>query len=78
MRVEAEERTCPSSGCDSRIGERSAAWKALLRDGSVEWTCPKCSRTWLIYVQAYNDDGAPAYRDPASGVYARPHWRSGR
>jgi hypothetical protein len=78
LRVEPDDRTCPSSGCDGRVGDRSAAWKALLRDGSVEWTCPSCSRTWLIYLQAYNDDGVPAYRDPALGVYARPHWRSGR
>jgi hypothetical protein len=78
VRVEPTDRACPSAGCNGRISERSAAWKALVRDGSVEWTCPKCSRTWLIYLQAYNDDGVPAYRDPVEGDYNRPHWRSGR
>ena len=78
MRVEVEDRKCPSTGCDAAISARSAAWKALLRDGSVEWTCPKCSRTWLIYLQAYNDDGVPAYRNPDQGDHNRPHWRSGR
>ncbi|HEX5781682.1 MAG TPA: hypothetical protein VFX80_07155 [Solirubrobacteraceae bacterium] len=77
--VEAADRVCPSSGCDGRVSTRSAAWKALLRDGSVEWTCPKCSRSRLIYLQAYNDDGVPAYRDPIEeGDHNRPHWRSRR
>ena len=74
MRAAPEDRACPSCGCDGRLSECSA----LVRDGSVEWTCPKCSRTWLIYLQTYDDDGAPAARDPATGVDARPHWRSGR
>jgi hypothetical protein len=69
---------CSSAGCDGKLTRRSAAWKALLRDGSVEWTCPGCSRTWLIYLQAYDDVGVPAYRDPDGGVQNRPHWRSGR
>jgi hypothetical protein len=80
LRVEATaaDRRCPSAGCAGSVSGRSATWKALVRDGSVEWTCPKCSRTWLIYLQAYNDDGAPAYRDPVAGDYNRPHWRAGR
>jgi hypothetical protein len=78
VRAEASDRACPSSGCDGRVSTRSAAWKALRRDGSVEWTCPQCSRTWLIYLQAYNDDGVPAYRDPIEGDHNRPHWRSRR
>ena len=78
VRVAAEDRKCPSTGCDAGISARSVAWKAVLRDGSVEWTCPKCSRTWLIYLQAYNDDGVPAYRNPDEGDHNRPHWRSGR
>jgi hypothetical protein len=80
LRVEATaaDRRCPSAGCEGSVSARSATWKALLRDGSVEWTCPECSRTWLIYLQAYDDDGAPAYRDPVAGHYNRPHWRAGR
>jgi hypothetical protein len=83
VRVEAEDRRCPSEGCDGRAtwlkpGGRSAAWKALTRDGSVEWTCPRCSRTWLVYLQAQTRDGAPAYRDPVDGVCSRPRWRSSR
>jgi hypothetical protein len=83
VRVEPEDRSCPASGCDGEAGwlkpkGRSAALKALVRDGSVEWTCPSCSRTWLIYLQAHDDDGAPAYRDPVEGAYNRPRWRSGR
>jgi Mn-dependent DtxR family transcriptional regulator len=69
---------CPSVDCGGRLTRRSAAWKALVRDGSVEWTCPDCSRTWLLYLQAYNDVGAPAYRDPDEGNHNRPHWRAGR
>ena len=83
VRVEPEDRECPAGGCDGqatwlRAKGRSAAFKALVRDGSVEWTCPSCSRKWLIYLQAYNDDGVPAYRDPVEGSYNRPRWRSGR
>jgi hypothetical protein len=83
VRVEAEDRRCPSEGCDGHAtwlkeGGRAAAWKALMRDGSVEWTCPACSRTWLVYLQAETHDGAPAYRDPVEGEYNRPRWRSGR
>jgi hypothetical protein len=83
VRVEADDRRCPSEGCDGRAtwlkeGGRSAAWKALMRDGSVEWACPTCSRTWLVYLQAQTHDGAPAYRDPVDGEYNRPRWRSGR
>jgi hypothetical protein len=83
VRVEPEDRSCPAGGCDGEASwlkakGRSAAFKALTRDGSVEWTCPSCSRKWLIYLQAYNDDGAPAYRDPVEGAYNRPRWRSGR
>ena len=72
------DRRCPSTGCTGNIAARSAAWRTLRRDGSVEWTCPECSRTWLLYLQAYRGDGAPAYRDPAEGDRNRPHWRSGR
>jgi hypothetical protein len=68
--------TCPR--CDGKLTKRSAAWKALARDGSVEWTCPGCSRTWVIYLQAYDDVGVPAYRDPDGGVQNRPHWRRSR
>jgi hypothetical protein len=83
VRVEPRDRRCPSAGCDGRAtwlkpGGRSAAWRALQRDGSVEWTCPACSRTWLVYLQAHKDDGAPAYRDPVEGDHNRPRWRSGR
>jgi hypothetical protein len=78
VKAEASDRSCPSSGCDGRVSTRAAAWKVLLRDGSVEWTCPKCSRTWLIYLLAHNDDGAPDYRDPVEGDHNRPYWRSGR
>ena len=82
-RVSAQDRGCPSAGCDGRAawltaGGRSATWRALVRDGAVEWTCPDCSRTWLVYLQAYPSDGAAAYRDPAEGDHHRPHWRSGR
>jgi Mn-dependent DtxR family transcriptional regulator len=73
----AADRRCPSSECTGSVSARSATWKALLRDGSVEWTCPQCSRSWLIYLLAY-DDGAPAYRDPVEGDHNRPHWRSSR
>ena len=83
VKAGAADKRCPSSGCDGEASwlsarGRSGTMKALLRDGSVEWTCPKCSRTWLIYLQAYNDDGVPAYRDPDEGDHNRPHWRSGR
>jgi hypothetical protein len=83
VRVDADDRRCPSEGCDGRAtwlkeGGRSAAWKALVRDGSVEWTCPACSRTWLVYLQAETRDGAPAYRDPGEGEYNRPRWRGSR
>jgi hypothetical protein len=80
LRIEAgpADLKCPSSGCGGKLTRRAAAWKALVRDGSVEWTCPGCSRTWLIYLQAYDDDGVPAYRDPVEGDHNRPHWRSGR
>jgi hypothetical protein len=83
VRVEPEDRSCPAGGCDGEASwlkakGRSAAFKALTRDGSVEWACPTCSRKWLIYLQAYNDDGVPAYRDPVEGAYNRPRWRSGR
>jgi hypothetical protein len=83
VRVEADDRRCPSEGCDGRAtwlkeGGRSAAWKALTRDGSVEWTCPACSRTWLVYLQAVTGDGSPAYRDPLAAEHNRPRWRSGR
>jgi hypothetical protein len=78
VRAEAADRECPSSGCDGRVSTRSAAWKALLREGSVQWTCPKWSRTWLVYLQAHHDDGAPAYQSPVEGDFNRPLWRSGR
>jgi len=29
-------------------------------------------------LQAYDDDGAPAYRDPVDGTYNRPLWRRSR
>ena len=76
--VEAGPADLKCRRCDSKLTRRSAAWKALVRDGSVEWTCPGCSRTWVIYLQAYNDDGVPAYRDPDGGVHNRPHWRRSR
>jgi hypothetical protein len=83
VRVKPSDQACPAGGCDGRAawlkaGGRSATWKALVRDGSVEWTCPECSRTWLVYLQAHTHDGAPEYRDPAEGDHNRPHWRSGR
>jgi hypothetical protein len=83
VQVQPSDQACPSEACDGRAtwlkaGGRAAAWKALVRDGSVEWTCPACSRTWLVYLQAYTSDGAPEYRDPAEGDHNRPHWRSGR
>jgi hypothetical protein len=83
VRIEPDDRRCPAGGCDGEASwlkpkGRSAALKALTRDGSVEWTCPSCSRKWLIYLQAVSDDGAPAYRDPVEGAYNRPRWRSGR
>ena len=77
----AADRRCPSAGCEGSVSARSAAWKALVRDGSVEWTCPECSRTWLLYLQAYNDDGVPDWNPahpPVEGDHNRPHWRSGR
>ena len=82
VRVEPEDRRCPAGRCDGRATwlkpGRSDEWRALLRDGSVEWACPACARTWLVYLQAYTSDGAPAYRDPADGDHNRPHWRRGR
>jgi hypothetical protein len=83
VRVRPEDRVCPSPGCESRAawlkpGSRSAAWRALVRDGSVEWRCDACSRAWLVYLQAHDDGGAPAYRDPADGDHNRPRWRGGR
>jgi hypothetical protein len=78
LKATAADRKCPSTGCTGNLTARSAAWKALTRDGSVEWTCPECSRTWLIHLQAYDDDGVPAYGDPATGDHNRPHWRSSR
>jgi hypothetical protein len=83
VRAETADRECPSAGCDGKAtwlttSGRSANRRTLVRDGSVEWTCPACSRTWLIYLQAYDDDGVPAYRDPDEGDHNRPHWRSGR
>jgi hypothetical protein len=81
--VQPSDRECPSAGCDGKATwlvakGRSATWKALTRDGSVTWTCPKCSRTWVIYLQAHDDDGAPAYRSPVDGDHNRPYWRSSR
>jgi hypothetical protein len=82
VRVEPDDRRCPSDGCDGEATwlkpGRAKAWQALTRDGSVEWTCAGCSRTWLVYLQAFDADGAPAYLDPAAGEYNRPRWRSGR
>lgn len=83
VKVEAADQDCPSHACGGRAtwlkaGGRSAAWKALERDGSVEWTCTDCSRTWLVYLQAHTNDGAPAYRNPVEADYNRPYWRSGR
>jgi hypothetical protein len=83
VRVERDDRSCPAGGCDGEADwlkpkGRTAAFKALTRDGSVEWACPSCSRKWLIYLQAYNDDGVPAYRDPVQAAYNRPRWRGGR
>lgn len=83
VEVEADDKGCPAKGCDGKATwlsakSRSATWKALVRDGSVEWVCPDCSRTWLIYLQAYGSDGVPAYRNPDEGDHNRPHWRSGR
>jgi hypothetical protein len=78
IKTTAADRRCLSTGCNGSVSGRSATWKALVRDGSVEWTCPECSRTWLLYLQAYNDDGVPAHRDPVEGDHNRPHWRSGR
>ena len=83
VRIEPEDQRCPSSGCDGeatwlRPKGRSAAFKALVGDGSVAWTCPACSRKWVVYLQGYNDDGAPAYRDPDEAAYNRPRWRRSR
>jgi hypothetical protein len=83
VRVEPEDRRCRARGCDGEATwlkpkGRSAAFKALVKDGSVEWPCPQCSRRWTIYLQAYDDDGAPAYRDPVEGTYNRPLWRRSR
>jgi hypothetical protein len=83
VRVEPEDRHCRARGCDGeatwlRPKGRSAAFKALVKDGSVEWPCPQCSRRWTIYLQAVSDDGAPAYRDPVDGAYNRPLWRRSR
>jgi hypothetical protein len=83
VRVEPEDRRCRARGCDGEATwlkpkGRSAAFKALLQDGAVEWACPQCSRRWTIYLQAYDDDGAPAYRDPVDGTYNRPLWRRSR
>ena len=78
VKATAADRRCPSSGCKGSVSARSATWKTVLRDGSVEWTCPECSRSWLLYLLAYNDDGVPAYRDPVEGDHNRPHWRSSR
>ena len=76
----AADRRCPSAGCEGSVSARSAAWKALVRDGSVEWTCPECSRTWLLYLQAYNETGPrlEPRPPPVEGDHNRPHWRSGR
>ena len=83
LRIDPGDRSCPSAGCTGQASwltpkGRSATAKALTSDGSVEWTCPQCSRTWLIYLQAHNENGAPAYRDPVKGDHNRPYWRSGR
>jgi hypothetical protein len=83
VRVEPDDRGCPSAGCDGEAAwlkakSRAAAFKTLVRDGSVEWTCPACSRKWVVYLQAHEDDGAPAYRDPVDGTYNRPLWRRSR
>jgi hypothetical protein len=83
VRVEPDDRCCGARGCDGeatwlRPKGRSAAFKALVKHGAVEWACPQCSRKWTIYLQAYNDDGAPAYRDPVEGTYNRPLWRRSR
>jgi hypothetical protein len=83
VQVQPSDQACPSEACDGRAtwvkaGGRTATWRALTRDGSVEWTCPSCSRTWLVYLQACTHDGAPAYRDPVDGDHNRPYWRSGR
>jgi hypothetical protein len=83
VKVEPGDRACPSTGCNGKAtwlttSGRSKTRQALTRDGSVEWTCPQCSRTWLIYLQAHKDDGAPAYRDPVEGDHNRPYWRSSR
>jgi hypothetical protein len=83
VQARPSDQLCPSEACDGRAtwlkpGGRSATWKALVRDGSVEWACPECSRTWLVYLQAHTHDGAPAYRNPVEGDHNRPYWRSGR
>jgi hypothetical protein len=83
VRIEPDDRLCPSSGCDGeadwlRPKGRSKAFKALVGDGSVAWTCPACSRKWVVFLQAYDDDGAPAYRDPVDATYNRPLWRRSR
>jgi hypothetical protein len=83
VQLQPSDQACPSEACDGRAtwlkaGGRTATWRALTRDGSVEWTCPSCSRTWLVYLQACTHDGAPAYRDPVDGDHNRPYWRSGR
>jgi hypothetical protein len=83
VRVEPADRRCAARGCDDEATwlkpkGRSAAFKALVSEGSVEWTCPQCSRKWTIYLQAHNDDGTPAYRGPDDAAYNRPLWRRSR
>jgi hypothetical protein len=82
VRIEPEDRRCPAARCDGRATwlkpGRSEAWKTLLRDGAVEWACPACARTWLVYLQACEPSGAPAYRNPAGADHNRPYRRSGR
>jgi hypothetical protein len=83
VRVEPDDRRCRARECDGEATwlkprGRSAAFRALVNEGSVEWTCPQCSRRWTIYLQAFNDDGAPAYRDPVEGAYNQPLWRRSR
>jgi hypothetical protein len=54
---------------------KTKLFATLKRDGAVQWTCTRCNDTWIVYLQAFTADGAPAYADPGAGTYNRPLWR---
>lgn len=70
-----DHRSCWSPASWLQRSSKTKLFATLKRDGSVVWSCNRCSHTWLVYLQAFTADGKPAYADPAAGAYNRPLWR---